>query len=152
MSHSEGVKGLWEPTATSEGPKVPSKEQKASPVRCHLGCFNKMPSHDLQLSLSSVTLSLTAPSSIYLPTLDTTTVVLKQVLVQRLGQEVRQLVQGITFQDNDFSILLVLLSLCHMTPKVMPLAVKVLSAIGDPLVDCKKQGSLVVFKDSAADR
>ena len=64
--------------------------------------------------------------------------------VETLGEVVGQLVCGGNLEHFDISV-------ANMVPKEVPLNQEVLGPIGDALLDCKEQSTIVVFKDAATD-
>jgi hypothetical protein len=81
-----------------------------------------------------------------LPSLDQATVVLEYFPGERLGEVVSTLSSGVNLQDVD------VLRLCaYIGPEVVPLYMEVLGPVGESLVGCQVDGSLIVFHYSGRD-
>jgi hypothetical protein len=75
------------------------------------------------------------------PTLSELSDTFENFAVETLGKVIGQLLSGGNFKDFDIAI-------ANMVPEEMPLDKKVFGPIGDALLGCKKQSTVVVFKDT----
>ena len=69
-------------------------------------------------------------------------IVLETIAGKALGEIVSTLVTGLDLDCFEFGIML---------PEPVPFYQEVLGATGDPMIGCKVEGRLVVFKDSGMD-
>ena len=78
------------------------------------------------------------------PTLSKLSNTFENFAVETLGEIIGQLFSSGNFEDFNITI-------ANMVPEEVPLDKEVLGPIGDTLFRCKKQSTIVVFKDTTTD-